>query len=135
MPIAAMPAGQTTPARQNSSRSSLCGCFSQTVAPTNSPLASPVKPAAEPGKLQDGVVDVMASGGDCTVARPASVSVPELSTSGRLEGASLRSEDACLRWAVSSAQWDPVTNGEEWLFLLDLLPEEDQKQVRLCSCY
>ena len=79
-------------------------------------------------------MDVMASGGHCTAARPASVPVPELSTSGRLKGASLRSEDACLRWAVSSAQWDPVTNGEEWLFLLDLLPEEDQKQVRLQHC-
>lgn len=129
-----MPAGQSTPARQNSSRGSLCGCFSQTVAPTNSPFASPVKPAAEPRKVQDGVVDVMASGGDCLAARPASVSVPELSTSGRLDGVSLRSEDACLRWAVSSAQWDPVTNGEEWLFLLDLLPEEDQRQVRLRPC-
>ena len=129
-----MPAGQTTPARQNSSRGSLCGCFSQTVAPTNSPFASPVKAAAEPGKVQDGVVDVMASGGDCLAARPASVSVPELSTSGRRDGVNLRSEDACLRWAVSSAQWDPVTNGEEWLFLLDLLPEEDQRQVPLCPC-
>ncbi|KAK9846417.1 hypothetical protein WJX81_003371 [Elliptochloris bilobata] len=31
----------------------------------------------------------------------------------------------------SQSVWDPVTNGEEWLFLLDLLPEEDQKQVEL----
>lgn len=33
-----------------------------------------------------------------------------------------------LRWAVNIKQWNPWD--DEWLFLLDLLPDEDQKEVR-----
>ena len=39
-----------------------------------------------------------------------------------------------LRWAVNIKQWNPWD--DEWLFLLDLLPDEDQKEVRpflLCA--
>ena len=34
-----------------------------------------------------------------------------------------------IRWAVNIKQWNPWD--DEWLFLLDMLPEEDQKEVRL----
>lgn len=33
-----------------------------------------------------------------------------------------------LRWAVNIKQWNPWD--DEWLFLLDLLPEDDQREVR-----
>eukprot|EP00884_Botryococcus_braunii_P009141 jgi/Botrbrau1/18228/Bobra.53_1s0084.1 len=35
--------------------------------------------------------------------------------------------DAVLRWAVDTSAWEP--RDEEWFFLLDLLPHEDQTQV------
>ena len=37
-----------------------------------------------------------------------------------------------LRWAVNIKHWNPWD--DEWLFLLDLLPEEDQKEVRRFDC-
>lgn len=46
---------------------------------------------------------------------------PEASTSDR-EDARYR-----LRWAVNIKQWNPWD--DEWLFLLDLLPDQDQKEV------
>ena len=46
---------------------------------------------------------------------------PEASTSDR-EDAGYR-----LRWAVNIKQWNPWD--DEWLFLLDLLPDQDQKEV------
>ena len=46
---------------------------------------------------------------------------PEASTSGRVD-AGYR-----LRWAVNIKQWNPWD--DEWLFLLDLLPDQDQKEV------
>jgi hypothetical protein len=39
-----------------------------------------------------------------------------------------QSSRAVLRWAVDSTLWQP--RDEEWFFLLDLLPHEDQTQVR-----
>ena len=36
--------------------------------------------------------------------------------------------DTCLRWVVNIRDWNPWD--DEWLFLLDLLPEQDQKEVR-----
>jgi hypothetical protein len=36
--------------------------------------------------------------------------------------------DTCLRWVINISQWTPWD--DEWLFLLDLLPEQDQKEVR-----
>ena len=47
---------------------------------------------------------------------------PEASTSDR-QDAGYR-----LRWAVNIKQWNPWD--DEWLFLLDLLPDQDQKEVR-----
>lgn len=113
-------------------RPGFCGCFSQTVVPTVTPLSSPAKPPAAAGtRGQD--VESAPSRNDAAALPPVSAAQPGPlpSTSGRPGAASLSAEDACLRWAVNSARWDPVTNGEEWLFLLDLLPEEEQRQVRL----
>ena len=126
--------GQATSSRP-SNRANLCACFSQSVAPTNSPLTSPSKPLQEAGKPC--VLDVTASNG-AHCAQPMPPAQPDAaapSTSRRSVPGSLRAEDACVRWAVNSAQWNPVTHGEEWLFLLDLLPEEDQKQVCWQSCF
>ena len=43
--------------------------------------------------------------------------------------------DTCLRWVVNIREWSPWD--DEWLFLLDLLPDQDQKEVghssRLCE--
>ena len=35
--------------------------------------------------------------------------------------------DTCLRWVVNMREWNPWD--DEWCFLLDLLPAEDQKEV------
>ena len=42
--------------------------------------------------------------------------------------ASTSERDTCLRWVVNIRNWNPWD--DEWLFLLDLLPEQDQKEVR-----
>ena len=55
---------------------------------------------------------------------------PAASRLGQSEASTTERSDARyrLRWAVNIKQWNPWD--DEWLFLLDLLPEEDQKEVR-----
>ena len=43
------------------------------------------------------------------------------------------SADAKLRWAVRTQGWDP--GQREWSYLLALLPEEEQKEVRQLGNY
>ena len=54
---------------------------------------------------------------------------PAQSCLGRPEASFSDREDAGyrLRWAVNIKQWNPWA--DEWLFLLDLLPDQDQKEV------
>ncbi|CAL5226778.1 g9635 [Coccomyxa viridis] len=54
---------------------------------------------------------------------------PAASRLGQSEASTTERSDARyrLRWAVNIKQWNPWD--DEWLFLLDLLPEEDQKEV------
>ena len=122
--------GQAPPARPG-----FCACFSQSVVPTTTPLSSPAKPppGAEHG-AQAGDVAASRNNAPLVPPAPARQPAPAHSASGRPGAPPLCAEDACLRWAVNSARWDPETNGEEWLFLLDLLPEEEQRQVCLNRC-
>ena len=55
---------------------------------------------------------------------------PAASRLGHSEASTTERSDARyrLRWAVNIKHWNPWD--DEWLFLLDLLPEEDQKEVR-----
>jgi len=119
--------GQAPPARPG-----LCACFSQSVVPTSTPLSSPAEPpaAAEQGGRAGDVAASRDVAPSVPPPAPARQPAPAHGASGRPAAAPPCAEDACLRWAVNSARWDPETNGEEWLFLLDLLPEEEQRQVR-----
>ena len=52
--------------------------------------------------------------------------------SGQASTSQRNERDTCLRWVINISKWSPWD--DEWLFLLDLLPEQDQKEVRPWGC-
>ena len=112
---------------------------SGTATPDEEPNGQPKSSAAQDlfGRAQDSSVDSETLFPTTPVTREVKPAWerPAPSRLGQSEASTSERSDAKyrLRWAVNIKQWNPWD--DEWLFLLDLLPPEDQKEVRRFNCY